>query len=72
MKEENENDRSEIFKTDCQLWMFKIETDETVHMNDGERSGSVNRKYQSGDAGKKDPVQQKLSSKIYSRFELNK
>jgi hypothetical protein len=52
--------------------MFKIETDETVHMNDGERSGSVNRKYQSGDAGKKDPVQQKLSSKIYSRFELNK
>jgi hypothetical protein len=33
-------------------------------MNDGERSDSVNRKYQIGDAGKKDPVQQRLGSKF--------
>jgi hypothetical protein len=43
--------------------MFKIETDATVHMNDGERSDSVYRKCQSGVAGEKDPVQQKLRSK---------
>jgi len=44
--------------------MFKIVTDATMHMNDGERSDAVNRKYQSGDAGKNDPVQRKLGSKF--------
>jgi hypothetical protein len=44
--------------------MFKIETDATMHMNDGERSDSVNWKCQSVDAAQKDPVQQKLSSKF--------
>ena len=63
-KEDNKNIGSESFKTHCQLWMFKIVTDATMHMNDGERSDAVNRKYQSGDAGKNDPVQRKLGSKF--------
>jgi len=50
--------------------MFKIEIDATMQMNDGERSDSVYRKYQSVDAGKKDPVQQKLSTKF--RYYWNK
>jgi len=42
--------------------MFKIETDATMHMNDGERKDSVNCRYQSGGAAHTDSVQQKLSS----------
>jgi len=44
--------------------MFKIETDATMHMNDGERRDSVNCRYQCGGTGQKDSVQQKLSSKF--------